>query len=667
MNLARSARLAGIAGTLAILAASGAQAAEGSCLASYPHSIAPTGGFYSHDNFVSYSSRPALGGQSFHFGTWVAGQEPPLPFHYNGYWFNASQLNINRFQGQQTYPTAYRPNFTSSTRENVWRVSAGENSHGYTTSALRNWNGATPAYGGNNYNGANYYTTAELNLGLAPGTYIHTKMVDYIAGQRWVTPDPQQHAARYVMRTAYPAVLKHFNYTYSPDVNVSDAQVRADAIANAAMLTNGTKSRLQQYIANGSVGRGYVDLNPGVMIDSESLAFIGPQWWRVSNGRVQEDCGLFAEIVKHPRIEGVYYLKYFIRTARIYGLAPFQIDQVTATFIAYAPYAIGPMYTAPTIRNDTVTTRWDQAINIQPLSNDSAGSAPLSLKSASNPTRGSRSISGNTIRFTPQSGWVGTVTMSYVATDGTTDAGASITVNVVAPPNQAPSIRPDTAATNYRLPVTFNVLANDSDPDGRPQALRVSSVTTPSRGSMTWNANGTVTYTPQMGYIGPVTFSYTATDGEASGSATITVNVADGNRAPIAVNDNASTDNLSAHTVFVISNDTDEDGDVMQVTAVTQPSRGSVAINPGRHSVTYTPQAGVNGTFSFTYTLSDGKLTDTATVSVTVGNPVPPPSAWSGQPFDYRRYCNQTQEGQSRNSTYSSECWEYMQRYRGAN
>ena len=656
-----------------LLAAGSAMAAEGSCQNSYTYHWPTTPNtFYSHDNFVSYYSRPAMGGTAYHFGTWVAGQEPSFPFLHNGNWIQASWVNVSRGQGRQTYPTAYRPNFTSSTRANVWRLAAGASAFNYYITSARGWNGAVPANGGSGYNVANHYSQAEINAGYYPGFWNWSQPL-YKNNTTWnqhtpdVHPDPQAHAVRYVLPTTYPALLKNFNYAYSPDVNVSDAQVRADAIANTDTLTSGTMTRLQQYVATGNVVRGYVDLKPGVTIRRTGSSFNGSTWWVVDQGAAAQECALFAEIVKHPRIDGVYFLKYFIRSANIQGLAPFFVNQNAATFIAYAPYAIGPMYTAPTIRNDTVTTRWDQAINIQPLSNDTAGSAPLSLKSASNPTRGSRSISGNTIRFTPESGWVGTVSMSYVATDGTTDAGASITVNVVAPPNQDPVIRPDTAVTNYRLPVTFNVLANDSDPDGRPQALRVSSVTTPSRGSMTWNANGTVNYTPQMGYIGPVTFSYTATDGEASGTATITVNVADGNRAPVAVNDNAATDNLSAHTVFVISNDTDEDGDVMQVSAVTQPSRGSVAINPGRHSVTYTPQAGVNGAFSFSYTLSDGKLTDTATVSVTVGSPPPTDPSWAGQPFDYRRYCNQTQEGQSRNSTYSNECWEYMQRYRSGN
>ena len=647
-----------------------ALAAEGSCAASYTyHYPTAPNQFYGTDWFVTYNAKQCLGCQPYSFGTWVKGTEPSFPFLHNGNWIQASWVNISEYPSRQTYSTAYRPNFTSSTRASVWRFNAGQSAFHYYVTTARNWNGTVPANGGNNYRVNDHYSQAEINAGYFPGFWNWSQPL-YKNGTTWnqhtpqIHPDPQQYAVRYVIPTAYPAITKTFSYSYSPDVNVSDAQVRADAIANTDKITAGTLARLQQYVASGSVARPYLDLKPGVTIQRSGSSFNGNQWWSVDQGAAAEECGLFAEIVKHPRIDGVYFLKYFVRSVAIQGLAPFFVNQQTAQYIAYAPYAIGPMYEAPTIRNDTVTTRWDQAITISPLSNDIVGSEPLSLKSVSNPTSGSRTISGNTVRYTPQSGFVGTISMSYVATDGTTDAGATITVNVVAPPNQAPAIRPDVAATNYRLPVTFNVLANDSDPDGRPQPLRVSTVTNPSVGSMTWNANGTVTYTPQLGYIGPVSFSYTATDGEASASATITVNVADGNRAPVAVNDNAATDNMSATTIFVVTNDTDEDGDAMHVSAVTQPSRGSVSINPGGHSVTYMPQAGVNGTFSFTYTLSDGKLTDTASVAVAVGDPQLPPATWSGQPFDYQRYCRQTQEGSNRNSTYSSQCWAYMQRYR---
>jgi arylsulfatase A-like enzyme len=95
------------------------------------------------------------------------------------------------------------------------------------------------------------------------------------------------------------------------------------------------------------------------------------------------------------------------------------------------------------------------------------------------------------------------------------------------------------------------------------------------------------------------------------------------NEPPVAGDDGATLDEDStAYVIDVLSNDTDPDpGDVLSVSAVTQPANGSVTNNGS--DVSYTPNAnycndGVT-TDDFTYTVSDGSIgTDTATVSVTV-------------------------------------------------
>jgi Bacterial Ig domain len=70
----------------------------------------------------------------------------------------------------------------------------------------------------------------------------------------------------------------------------------------------------------------------------------------------------------------------------------------------------------------------------------------------------------------------------------------------------------DTATTVNGFPVTINVLANDSDPNGDP--LTVTSVTDPPNGSVVNNGDGTVTYTPDCPVVlGNDTFMYTIDDG----------------------------------------------------------------------------------------------------------------------------------------------------------
>ena len=94
--------------------------------------------------------------------------------------------------------------------------------------------------------------------------------------------------------------------------------------------------------------------------------------------------------------------------------------------------------------------------------------------------------------------------------------------------------------------------------------------------------------------------------------------------APIARDDSANTDKDVALTIDVLNNDTDPNGDTLYVISVTQPLNGFAVID-GNNTVIYTPSAGFSGNDSFTYVISDGKGTDTATVSVTVNSSTTPP------------------------------------------
>jgi hypothetical protein len=76
-------------------------------------------------------------------------------------------------------------------------------------------------------------------------------------------------------------------------------------------------------------------------------------------------------------------------------------------------------------------------------------------------------------------------------------------------------------------------------------------------------------------------------------------------------------------TIDVLSNDSDPDGDSLNITNVTQPANGTV-VNNGDGTVTYTPNIGFSGTDEFEYTLSDGNSTATAKVTITVSGDGPP-------------------------------------------
>ncbi|MEG1041568.1 MAG: Ig-like domain-containing protein, partial [Pseudomonas sp.] len=87
-----------------------------------------------------------------------------------------------------------------------------------------------------------------------------------------------------------------------------------------------------------------------------------------------------------------------------------------------------------------------------------------------------------------------------------------------------------------------------------------------------------------------------------------------------AVSDTAATHSGEAKTIDVLGNDSFSNSD-KAITAVTQGVYGSVVIDNGK--VIYTPNAGFNGTDSFTYTVTSGGVTETATVNVTIANIAP--------------------------------------------
>ena len=196
-------------------------------------------------------------------------------------------------------------------------------------------------------------------------------------------------------------------------------------------------------------------------------------------------------------------------------------------------------------------------------------------------------------------------------------------VTGVAPATPAPGAAPLAQADSFAFaedagPQVLALLANDSNVTGATVAL----TSVPRLGSAVVNADGSVTYTPNLNANGADGFTYTATVGtQVSNTGSVTVNIAPVNDLPVALADRASTVINVPVSVNLLANDTDPDGaaDVVaaaNVSAVT-PAGGTLSVVGG----TATFSAPVAGTYTFTYKAQDaaGALSVASpTVTVTV-------------------------------------------------
>ena len=276
-------------------------------------------------------------------------------------------------------------------------------------------------------------------------------------------------------------------------------------------------------------------------------------------------------------------------------------------------------------------------------------------------------------------GDVVTDTFNYTVSDGqgeTDIAVLTITVNGI---NDTPVADAETGSVDISQTLTVtdgtsDLLHGDTDADASA-SLRVSSIVattasgsatavnpgtaynsgytsvTGSKGTLRVGADGTYQYIAGSS-TGTDVFTYTLSDGTATHTATLTITVSSSNNAPSATNDTDAvnedaTITESSGSELLVADDTDADSDALTVTqiAVTGASNSSVAgsstynSNGTSKTGTYgTLVIGANGTYtyvadqsaaddldagdtatdSFTYTVSDGTATDTATLIITV-------------------------------------------------
>ncbi|MBO6949191.1 MAG: tandem-95 repeat protein, partial [Rhodospirillales bacterium] len=235
------------------------------------------------------------------------------------------------------------------------------------------------------------------------------------------------------------------------------------------------------------------------------------------------------------------------------------------------------------------------------------------------------------LTFTPNENWDGSTEFTYTITDGNSTATAQVTITsegVNDPPVAVDDAFSGTENTQIVI-TTDQLLSNDSDPEG--DSLTIVDFDQPENGTIVDNGDGTYTFTPNEGWNGETDFTYTISDGNGGTStATVTIDV-DGVNDPPVANDDAFSGTEDNPIVFttqdLLLNDTDPDGDTLNVISIEQPDDG-VIVDNGDGTFSFIPDDNWSGETNFNYTITDGNgETSTATVTIDIDGINDPPVA----------------------------------------
>ncbi|SNT20903.1 gliding motility-associated C-terminal domain-containing protein, partial [Ekhidna lutea] len=300
---------------------------------------------------------------------------------------------------------------------------------------------------------------------------------------------------------------------------------------------------------------------------------------------------------------------------------------------------ITPQNDIPVAADDAATVDEGATVSIDVVANDSDADGSLNLGTitiVSSPSNGSLVDNGDgTISYTHDDSETTNDSFTYTINDneGATSnvATVTITINPVDDTaNETPVAMDDAATVDEGATVSIDVVANDSDADGSLNLGTITIVSSPSKGTLVDNGDGTISYTHDDSETTSDSFTYTINDNEGATSnvatVTITVNPVDDtvNEVPVAMDDAATVDEGATVSIDVVANDSDVDGSLNlgTITIVSSLSNGSLVDN-GDGTISYTHDDSETTNDSFTYTINDneGATSNVATVTITI-NPV---------------------------------------------
>lgn len=326
--------------------------------------------------------------------------------------------------------------------------------------------------------------------------------------------------------------------------------------------------------------------------------------------------------------------------------------EIQRTFFNSTPEAVA----------DTATTAEGVATDIAVLTNDtdadiSTGPGTDDVLTVRSFTQGAHGTvvlnTDGTFTYTPNAGFSGTDTFDYTVSDEASpwhvhnvfslllrghDSTATVSVTVT-PAGGPPTANDDRVSVDEDTTAVIDVLGNDVGAD-----LVATVVDGPSNGSVTKNADGTFTYTPDEDFYGADSFTYTAANTATSNVAVVSITVDPIGDAPVI--ESVTSAPGVGNTWVVTVTATDADGDPVTVSLVagdgenvgitrTGDSRFTVTVNPAwaqAHPgslITGTVQA-TDGADDVTVTAPIGAVNNAVGLGTSDGGPLEIPALPAG-------------------------------------
>ncbi len=262
----------------------------------------------------------------------------------------------------------------------------------------------------------------------------------------------------------------------------------------------------------------------------------------------------------------------------------------------------GLINTPPKAQSQIITldedTKKDITLKATDEDNDTIG-----YRVSKQPKHGKLKGKAPKLTYIPDPDYNGKDSFSFIANDGSDDSNETAIELNINPVNDAPVAKDDKVSLDEDHNITIDVLANDSDVD-EADKLTITSITTPQNAKATI-LNNKIIYQPNPNYNGKDSFSYTIQDkAGAKATASVDIDIAPVNDAPVAKEQNISTDEDTQKDITLKATDVDNDNLTYKIT--TQPKHGKLKGKAPK--LTYIPDPDYNGKDSFSFIANDGKI-----------------------------------------------------------